>query len=54
MSGHRTKESRRQLKEYENSVALGEEEETSVEVLAMTLGVSARWVRRNLRSTENQ
>ena len=52
MRGSRTKEARRELKDYLKGVESGEAT-LAVDVLAMLLGVSPKWVR-NLRSTENQ
>ncbi len=54
MSGSRAKEARKALEQYKKLVEAGEEQATTIEVLALSLGVSAKWVRRNMRSTENQ
>lgn len=53
MRGSLSKQARKALKLYQAGVSSGQEQEVSVDILAMTLGVSPRWVRRNLRSTQN-
>lgn len=55
MRGSRTKAARKELAAYELAVRLKEEEPSSPEILALSLGVTPRWIRRNLsRSTETQ